>query len=158
VTKGRPSKFTPEIAKIIIEALEEGATFEAAAGAAGITWRTLLGWRQKGEAAAAARDEHGVEWWKPKGNDLQFLQFFQAIKTALDHSEALLLSRIVTAGKDPDHWQANAWILERRFPKKWGKTVKLSGDPENPLVPAREMSDEEIEKRAREILERRRSS
>ena len=105
----RPSKFTPEAARIICEELADGATYEEAANAAGVSYVTFLSWKQKGE-----KDTEGP-----------YLEFFNDIKRAEDCSKQTLLSRIKDAGKDPRYWQANAWILERRFPKEFGKRERV---------------------------------
>ena len=35
------------------------------------------------------------------------------------------------AGEKPDHWRATAWMLERRFPEKYGKKSPTHPDLEN---------------------------
>lgn len=52
-TGGRRSKLTPEVHDRIINAVRAGATFEAAAGAAGIAEWTLYRWLQEAEADGA---------------------------------------------------------------------------------------------------------
>lgn len=136
---GRPTKFSPELQEIICKKIADGATYAEAAEAAGINYFTFLRWRQAGEKQDSGR----------------YCEFCEAIKTAEDQSKQTLLKRIVTAGKDPKFWQANAWILERRFPKEFGRRVNISGENGGPVAVVRDMTDEEIEKRAREIFERR---
>ena len=115
----RPSKFSPETARIICQGIESGLSYDQAATAAGITYSTFIKWKQKGES-----EEKGI-----------LFQFLQDIKKAEDCSKQVLLSRIKDAGKDPRYWQANAWILERRFPKEFGKseTVKHTGEDGGPV-------------------------
>lgn len=52
-TGGRRSKLTPETHERIVAAIRAGATFEAAAGAAGIAEWTLYRWLQEAEAPGA---------------------------------------------------------------------------------------------------------
>lgn len=46
------------------------------------------------------------------------MQFLQAVKTAESEAEQRLLARIEQAAEQ--QWQAAAWILERRWPDRWG--------------------------------------
>lgn len=129
---GRPSKFTPETARKICDGIEAGLSYDEAAKSAGVTYVTFLSWKQKGEKAETG----------------PFLEFFKDIKKAEDCSKAVLVSRIKDAGKLPQHWQANAWLLERRFPKEFGKSerVEHTGKDGGPirLRTADEMTDDEL--------------
>jgi len=140
---GRPSKFSIEKQDIICKAIANGSTYAEAAESAGVTYNTFLNWKQRGE----------------KANSGRLFEFFQSLKKAEDQSEAELLSRIVDAGRDPKHWQANAWILERRMPDRWGRKdrMEMTGKDGGPVAVVRDMTDEEIENRAREILDKRSS-
>jgi transposase len=111
---GRPSKFSIESQEIICKAIANGSTYAEAAELAGVTYNTLLNWKHRGEQAKSGK----------------LFEFFNTLKKAEDQSEAELLSRIVDAGRDPKHWQANAWILERRMPDRWGRKdkIEMSGD------------------------------
>jgi hypothetical protein len=134
---GRPTKFNPEVCTKIIEAIKNGATFEKAAEAGGVNYSTILNWKEKGM----------------KANEGVYFEFFQNLKKAEDHGEDQLLQNIINAGKLPQHWQANAWILERRYPHKWGKIDRqeITGKDGGAIV-VQQMTDEEVKKRAREIL------
>ena len=138
---GRPTKFNPEVCQRIIDAIKNGATYHQAAEAGGVTYNTFINWKQKGE-----KEQSGV-----------YFEFFHNIKKAEEGGENQLLQNIINAGKLPQHWQANAWILERRHPDRWSKVDRqeITGKDGGPISIAREMSDEEIEKRAREILGKR---
>lgn len=120
MTPGRPTKFSPELQEIICKKIADGATYAEAAEAAGVDYTTLLKWRQAGEKAEGGK----------------LFEFYHAIKTAEDQSKQTLLKRIVTAGKDPKFWQANAWILERRFPQEYGRKdrMELTGKDGSSLV------------------------
>jgi transposase-like protein len=116
---GRPSKFSVEKQETICKAIATGSTYAEAAAAAGIDYTTLLAWRRRGE----------------KANSGKLFEFSKAIKKAEDQSEAELLSRIVNAGRDPKYWQANAWILERRMPDRWGRKdrMEMTGKDGTPI-------------------------
>jgi hypothetical protein len=96
----RPSKYTPEAVERILGALERGATYEAAAAHAGITYETFNAWR--------------------KG----FSEFSEAVKKAEAKAELHWLEQIETAAAG-GAWQAAAWRLERRYPARWGRRERV---------------------------------
>jgi hypothetical protein len=100
---GRPTKYTPEAVKKITDAISMGATYELAAGYAGISYDTLNDWRQK----------------KP--------QFSEAIKEAEGRAAVGWLAKIEKAAND-GQWTAAAWKLERRYPNDYGRTVVDHGN------------------------------
>jgi hypothetical protein len=50
-------------------------------------------------------------------------EYFEAITKALAESETALVAHINRAGDKS--WQAHAWLLERRFPERWGRKDRL---------------------------------
>ncbi len=101
---GRPSKLTFEVEKRLVEAVRAGNSREAAAKAAGISEATFYSWLSRGRKAKRGR----------------FLEFLEAIKKAEGEAEQKAVGRIVEAGQK--HWQAAAWWLERKYPKRWART------------------------------------
>lgn len=101
---GRPTSLTPEVQEAICKALRAGNYLEQAASAGGIHRDTLRSWMQRGAT--------GEE---------PFAEFLGAVKEAEDKGERLLL-RQVRAGVD--NWQSRAWVLERRWPKRWAARVR----------------------------------
>lgn len=116
---GRPTKFNPEVCQRILDAIKNGATYHQAAEAGGVNYTTFLKWKQTGEKA-----ESGV-----------YREFYNNIKKAEEGGENQLLQNIINAGKLPQHWQANAWILERRHPDRWSKVDRqeITGKDGEPL-------------------------
>ena len=107
---GRPSKFTPERRAQIIHDISRRVPYELAAEANGICEATLFDWLNTGKA-------HQLE-----GIDTDFSRFSESIKRAeltriLEHTDMI-------AAK-PERWQADAWLLERRWPKHFGNNVLL---------------------------------
>jgi transposase-like protein len=107
---GRPTKFTPEIRALIVDAISHRIPYEYAAEANGITEKTLYNWLD------IAR-EHQAE-----GIDSEYTIFLQDIKRAemtriREHSDMI-------AAK-PERWQADAWILERRWHKHFGPNAAI---------------------------------
>lgn len=108
---GRPSKFTPERRSAIIDAISHRIPYEYAAEANGICEETLYDWLR------TARQH------RKEGIDSEYTQFSEAIKRAemqrmREHSDMI-------AAK-PKNWQADAWILERRWPKHYGSNAQVN--------------------------------
>lgn len=97
----RPTKLTPARQKAIMRAIEQGATYEHAAAAAGIHYDTLNEWR--------------------KANP----EFAEALKAAEARGVLACLRRIEEAAKS-GQWQAAAWILERRYPEEYGRRDRVN--------------------------------
>lgn len=117
----RPTLLTPEVQVAIVEAIRKGHYRETAANLAGITRRTISNWEQRGEAGEAP-----------------YAEFFLAIKRAEAEAEDALLDQIRTAqpavsgpgGAGADLWQAKAWVMERRWPSRWGGRVRATVNDE----------------------------
>ena len=95
---GAPTKLTPARQKAICQAIELGATFEHAAAAAGIHYDTFASWRKNNSA------------------------FSEALKSAEANGVVKRLERIARAAVS-GAWQADAWLLERRYPQEYGKQI-----------------------------------
>ena len=97
----RPTKKTPDVKARVIQATRLGATRARAADAAGIAERTLY--------EMLAEDT----------------QFAQAIKLAEGEAAVKALTAIQRAASGRNaQWQAAAWLLERRYPHEYGRTVQ----------------------------------
>lgn len=115
---GRPSKLTPERIARLIDALRAGHTRETAATLAGIGRSTFNAW------LAAAKEPSA---------DPELQAFSDAVKSAEIEAEDALLGIIRAATSK--HWQAAAWILERRSPDRWGRRVKAEVTAPPPAQP-----------------------
>ena len=104
---GRRSKLTPEVQEKICEYVRQGLTYEIAARAAGISESTFYRWRERGERARSGK----------------FREFWEALKRAEAEAEQRLVERILAASSDT--WQAAAWMLERRYPDRWGRKDRV---------------------------------
>ena len=100
---GRPTKLTPEVQAIIVEAIEKGNDKTVAARLAGIGESTFYAWMERGEQAKS-----GV-----------FLEFREAVKKAEAEAEQHFVGVIKAASADT--WTAAAWWLERKYPERWGR-------------------------------------
>ena len=108
---GRPSKFTEKRRNDIIDAVSHRIPYEMAAEANGITLSTLYEWFKIGR-------EH-----TERGIDSDYTIFSEGLKRAemqkvREHTDMI-------AAK-PERWQADAWLLERRWHKHFGPNAQLN--------------------------------
>lgn len=105
---GRPSKATrPRLAKLCA-LLASGCTRAVAAKRVGIHDGTLRRWVRRSPTLAAQLEEAEARF------------------------EVAALSAVVDAAFEPAHWTAAAWLLERRFPSRWGRArLRLRAAPED---------------------------
>ena len=97
----RPTKKTPDVKARVIQATRLGATRARAADAAGIG-ETLL--------------------YEMIATDAEFAK---AIKLAEGEAAVKALTAIQRASSGRNaQWQAAAWLLERRYPHEYGRTVQ----------------------------------
>lgn len=104
---GRPSSLTDERAEKLLSLVSQGAFFEAACQAVGITTAALNDWQRRGLADLES------------GLDTRFSRFVTQLHRAkADHE--ISLARRVEAQTDED-WRAGAFVLERRYRERWGR-------------------------------------
>ena len=93
-----------EVIQAVLRAIRKGAHSEIAAAACGVSIRTWQEWRQKGR--------NGVE---P----------YASLETQIERAEAKAelgyVARIKL--KSARDWKADAWLLERSRPQRWGKAA-----------------------------------
>lgn len=102
----RPTKLTDAIRAGLVEAVELGATWDAAANAVGIGVSTLREWRRRGEDGEEP---------------------FAALLAELQKAEAEGIARalrVIRGASEDGEWQAAAWILERRYPADYGRRME----------------------------------
>lgn len=124
---GRRSELSPELERKIVKLIRNGNYADTAAAIAGVPHATLFDWFKRG------RD--GQEPYR---------RFLDQIKKAESYAQSEALERIRSHGRRT--WQANAWFLERRFPKRWGAhRLKPPEDTQAPPPSVRELSDAQLE-------------
>ncbi len=106
------------MATAIVEAIEAGNYKATACAAAGIHRDTMHSWETRGEA--------GEE---------PFASFVLRLREAEAKAEMGLLAEIRGAQGGTkecpgDVWTARAWVMERRFPKRWGLRVRAAVNEE----------------------------
>lgn len=105
-----------QAAKDALKAIEKGNYIHVACMHAGISPRTYNRWMKMGKLAHEARDQKYAA----------HARFYLAAKKAIAGAEVVLLERVERAGTID--WQPNAWLLERRYNKRWGKRVQTSSE------------------------------
>ncbi|NUN47678.1 MAG: hypothetical protein HUU15_02455 [Candidatus Brocadiae bacterium] len=116
MARARRDKLTPEIQEKVVQAIALGATYEVAATYSGIRRETIWRWVKRGEGERSGR----------------YKAFADAVKAADGKSAVQALANIRAAAKGS--WQANAWLLERRYPEQYGRgklEVKTDGKVEH---------------------------
>ncbi len=108
---GRPSKFTPERCKSIIDDIYHHVPYEMAAEANGITLSTLYEWFKIGR-------EHNAQCI-----DSEYSIFSEALKRAEASRVVMHTSKIAD---NVDKWQADAWLLERRWHKHFSANAGIN--------------------------------
>jgi hypothetical protein len=109
---GRPTKYTPERVKRILDAVKLGVAYIDAASYAGISRETFNEWRK------------------------QYPDFSDAVEEAAGQAVVANMAKIQKAASEGS-WQASAWILERRHPDRYGRTrVELTGAEGGPVAVA----------------------
>lgn len=105
------------ILRDIKEALEDGLPQSTAAELSGISQATFYGWMQLGE----------------QGIDL-YSEFFEAVVLAKATGEKKLIDAVQIGTLDPAQgWRAASWLLERRYPDKYGASVTVRKAEEKAL-------------------------
>ena len=59
-----------------------------------------------------------------EGKRADCVRFMQAVEKARAEAEIGSVVQVVTAAKDPRHWTAAAWMLERSWPERWARVER----------------------------------
>ena len=108
---GQPSKITDALIAEVCGYIEEGNFIDTAAVCAGIHYCTYYNWAKWGD-----KNHHDF-----KGG--LYEKFFKAVKDAERHAEREVLLKLYEA--KGMGWTKFAWVLERRWPAKWGRSFQL---------------------------------
>lgn len=107
---GRPSKFTPERRSAIIDAISHRIPYEIAAEANGISLETLYEWLRIGKRHRddAIESDYSIFSESLKRAEMQRIR---------EHTDMI--------SAKPERWQADAWLLERRWHKHFSPNAAL---------------------------------
>ncbi len=106
---GRPSEFTAEVEKAILDALAAGASVRSACEAAGVGPTTFYRWLSEGAADGAP--EH-----------------FRVLRERTTRARAqarVAYAAVIRRAANEGDWKAAAWFLERSEPEEWALKRRL---------------------------------
>jgi|SRR6185503_13723022 len=103
--------FTKERREAIIDAIRHRIPYQLAAEANGIDEETLFAWIRRGK-----RD-------KAENVDTDYVVFSECIKRA---EMTKVREHLDMIAAKPERWQADAWILERRWHQHFGPNAQLN--------------------------------
>jgi len=95
----------------IYEAMRQGNYLNTAAACANVSRMTIWKWRTQGELDRKA------------GLDTKFSQFLDGMEAAEAEGEQALVKMIKIASEK--EWTAAAWMLERKYPEKFGRKDRV---------------------------------
>jgi len=176
---GRPegtTKLTKAVQDIIVTAIRCGNYLETAAALAGIHRDTLYEWLRKGAAApegdcyrdfsdtltramaqsesvaVAAIHEAGMPHDVVKTRTIRKPLFLDGQQVADADGNLVYIEETIEESTVESDWRALSWLLERRFPRRWGRKEYLESTVTE--KPVEEMTDAEIDAELTEILEK----
>jgi transposase-like protein len=153
----RPTKLTDELSETICKAIRLGLTIEQAARHAGITDRTLYRWKKQGQETKKGAFCQFCQALQQAEIEAEMLHLQRMHYAAIGNYEQVEVRKVIKADgtvetteirKKQPQWKASAWILERRYPEKYGrvKPVGPNGyDGMYDMVEALQKTHEEVE-------------
>jgi hypothetical protein len=164
VPAGRPTKLTPALLTEFCRLLPVCLNYESAAAYVGVDVVTVRRWLKRGARELARLEKPGQ---RPRKKEAACAEFCTAVKRALAEGEIaaagtikkasqagvrpLRVKRVTVARPDGTtttteetvyadaQWTAAAWLLERRFPDRWGRRDSVDGPLLDVLI-AREVA------------------
>jgi len=148
--RGRKTLLNADRLNAITTMLRAGAYIDDSCKSVGISTTSFFNWIARGKV----QRERQAAGLQTQSDEIPFLEFLEAIEIA--DAEGIIghVMNIDNAAKN-GAWQASAWILERKQPKKWGRSdrTEISG-PEGGAIQIN-VSTEELERKVNRILEQR---
>jgi hypothetical protein len=95
--RGRPTKYSPAVTRKICKAVAGGCSREVAANLSGVSASALYEWQHQNP------------------------DFAESLARADSRFEASCIASIRKASRQARNWTAGAWLLERKFPNRWGR-------------------------------------
>ena len=139
----RPTKLTPEVEERIVRAIRAGNYPEVAARHAGVHPSTYYRWMERGALEGDASEDDPYRHLRAE------------VERALADAEAAEVALIAQAARGGS-WAAAAWLLERRYPDRWGRRARLEQVHEIKQAEETSELDTEIERLLEEMAERER--
>lgn len=109
-----PQKLTRVVCDKIVEGVLKGNYITTVCQSVGIHKTTFYAWKKKGE--------QGLEPYK---------EFYDRVTEAEAQAEMDILNVIYTNAIDQGNWVSSAWILERKYPNRFGKREQMALQTDN---------------------------
>jgi len=146
---GRPSRLTPKLHRTIVGLIRNGNYEIAACRAVGVAGSTYGLWKKRGREDREKAQAKGIDVLEISDEEKStYWNFLDDIQRALGEAEVKFQHIISEAALKS--WQAAAWMLERKYPDRWGRRDRMehTGRDGGPIEVARaavvDMSDEEL--------------
>lgn len=124
-----PTKLTPELMARTFELVEAGMNLDGVAYSVGINPTTFYRWMREGRYATEG----------------PYYEFFAGVKKGLATFGFFCFQQVASGRRD---WRRYAWLLERKFPDRWGRRrLRMAARPRK-----RRRTMEELVAEAREKL------
>ena len=120
---------TPEMMEAIEELLDAGHYEKTVYTSLNIASSTWENWKKEAKKLEAGLENETIIESKLESDDIKLLKLWAIIKKGRSKAIITNLKNIHNAGKDPAHWQASAWYLERVAAGEYGRqqTIKHEG-------------------------------
>ena len=117
-------KLTKELVVKLSATLEEGHYIETACASLGVVKSTFYYWRSEAEKIQSDVEANGFSKIRQEAKRQKLLLYFlDSIEKAQAKAEQVLYK--VIRAQSFESWQAAAWILERKFPARWGRKESI---------------------------------
>jgi hypothetical protein len=120
-------KLSEEAIEDVCRLVSEGHYVVTVCQMKGITRPTYYNWKDRGQEIEEKIENGKIKKSKLKKKDKLYLKFWQDIQKAEAMGEISNVSNIKKAGDEGD-WRASAWLLEKKYPEKFGKKNKVELD------------------------------
>ena len=114
ISNRQKSKLTQELCDVICENLRRGNYLTTSCRASGISTSTYYSWKKKGE----------------KGEE-PYATFLRKTDEAEAEGEMACLEVIYNSAIENGNWLSGAWILERKYPNRYGKRERVDLQTDN---------------------------
>jgi hypothetical protein len=128
---GSPGKITDERIRRFAQYIRAGHFRTTAANLAGINVNTFYQWMRLGEELQKKMYDAAAAGEPPPpftNYQRRVILFYSAIQVAEAEAESDHLEKLKSLAEEAHDWKAYKWVMEKRFPKTWGKTDPGGGN------------------------------
>lgn len=122
------NQLTPELLERIDVLCSKGMFEKHIIPLVGVNVRTWYWWKREAEKLLLKLRRGEITEEQLGEGDKRILQFLHSTKKGRAKAIEVNLDNVQEAGKDPDHWQASAWFLERVAPAEFGRKQTIEHD------------------------------